>query len=159
MIDLVRLLASLVDSKGNILVPGTMDSVAPLSDTEKKLYEAIDFSLDAHKQACGVKRLLYEGQLDKSLMHMWREPSLSIHGVEGAHAGPGAKTVIPGKVIGKASMRLVPNQAPEVIKEQVKKHLETVFESFGSANSLRVTTDGEGAPAFGGNPEDSNYMA
>jgi acetylornithine deacetylase/succinyl-diaminopimelate desuccinylase-like protein len=31
-------------------------------------------------------------------------------GVEGAHAEPGAKTVIPGTVKGKFSLRIVPNQ-------------------------------------------------
>lgn len=159
MTDLVQLMASLVDSKGSILVPGVMDSVAPLTETERKLYEGVDFHLDSHKRAAGVQRLLHEGDLEKSLMHMWRYPSLSIHGVEGAHAGPGAKTVIPGKVIGKFSIRLVPNQEPEQITSAVRAHLEQVFSSLGSANIMKLSTDGEGAPAFGGTPEDRNYMA
>jgi hypothetical protein len=36
-----------------------------------------------------------------------RLPSLSLHGIEGAFAGPGAKTVIPAKVGGKFSIRWV----------------------------------------------------
>lgn len=32
------------------------------------------------------------------LMNRWRNPSLSIHGIEGAYSSPGAKTVIPSKV-------------------------------------------------------------
>jgi len=43
MVDLVYLLNELVDSKGKILVPGVYDSVKPLTDEEKKLYEPIDF--------------------------------------------------------------------------------------------------------------------
>jgi len=159
MIDLVRLMASLVDSKGKILVPGVMDSVAVLTDSERKLYEGIDFSLESHKRAAGVQKLLYDGELEKSLMHIWRFPSLTLHGIEGAHAGPGAKTVIPGKVIGKFSIRLVPNQQPEEIKELVRKHCDATFATFGSSNSIKVTTDGEGATAFGAQPEDRNYMA
>lgn len=46
-------------------------------------------------------------------MHRWRNPSLSIHGIEGAFSEPGAKTVVPAKVIGKFSIRIVPNQTPE----------------------------------------------
>jgi cytosolic nonspecific dipeptidase len=42
---------------------------------------------------------------------------LSIHGVQGAFDGTGAKTVIPRKVIGKFSIRLVPDQDPKVNKK------------------------------------------
>lgn len=40
-------------------------------------------------------------------MGRMRLPSLSLHGIEGAFAGPGAKTVIPAKVGGKFSIRCV----------------------------------------------------
>lgn len=38
-------------------------------------------------------------------MSRMREPSLSLHGIEGAFYGAGAKTVIPAKVTGKFSIR------------------------------------------------------
>ena len=44
MVDLVALLNELVDTKGKILVPGIYETVAPLTDEEKKLYENIDFT-------------------------------------------------------------------------------------------------------------------
>lgn len=37
----------------------------------------------------------------------------------GAAFQPGAKTVVPGKVIGKFSVRLVPNQEPEEVEKLV----------------------------------------
>jgi Cys-Gly metallodipeptidase DUG1 len=43
----------------------------------------------------------------ETLMARWRFPSLSLHGIEGAFYNPGAKTVIPAKVIGKFSIRYV----------------------------------------------------
>lgn len=52
-------------------------------------------------------------------MHLWRYPSLSIHGIEGAFDEPGAKTVIPGRVIGKFSIRLVPHMNTSVVEKQV----------------------------------------
>lgn len=52
-------------------------------------------------------------------MHLWRYPSLSIHGIEGAFDEPGAKTVIPGRVIGKFSIRLVPHMNVSVVEKQV----------------------------------------
>lgn len=54
------------------------------------------------------------------LMHRWRYPSLSFHGIEGAFSGSGAKTVIPRKVVGKFSIRLVPDMTPEVVSEQAR---------------------------------------
>ena len=46
-------------------------------------------------------------------MSRMREPSLSLHGIEGAFYAPGAKTVIPAAVTGKFSIRLVPNMMRE----------------------------------------------
>ncbi len=43
MADLMHMMSQLVDVKGKILIPGVMDSVAELTDAEKKLYDVIDF--------------------------------------------------------------------------------------------------------------------
>lgn len=53
-------------------------------------------------------------------MHLWRLPALSIHGVEGAFHEPGTKTVIPGRVTGKFSIRLVPDMDASVVEKQVR---------------------------------------
>lgn len=42
------------------------------------------------------------------IMGRMRNPSLSLHGIEGAYSEPGCKTVIPSKVAGKFSLRCVP---------------------------------------------------
>lgn len=44
MSDLIALMNSLTDIKGNILVPGIMEDVLPVTPEEEKLYDAIDFS-------------------------------------------------------------------------------------------------------------------
>jgi acetylornithine deacetylase/succinyl-diaminopimelate desuccinylase-like protein len=110
MTDLVQLLASLIDSKGNILIDGIMDDVAPITDDEERMYENIDFDLDVYKVENRImaQRLLHD-TVKSSLMHRWRYPTVSLHGIEGAFAGGGAKTVIPAKVTGKFSLRLVPH--------------------------------------------------
>lgn len=60
---------------------------------------------------------------EEILLHLWRYPSLSIHGIEGAFHEPGIKTVIPAKVIGKFSIRQVPHMDLSVVKQQVKGKL------------------------------------
>ena len=62
----------------------------------------------------------------------WRYPTLSLHGIEGAFSGKGAKTVIPAKVIGKFSMRLVPDQDSKQIEKVVKEHLDLEFKKVSS---------------------------
>jgi acetylornithine deacetylase/succinyl-diaminopimelate desuccinylase-like protein len=69
-------------------------------------------------------------------MRRWRFPSLSVHGIEGAYYESGAKTVIPRKVIGKFSIRLVPDQQPDDIIKKVQGHIEKEFAKFGSSNKV-----------------------
>ena len=58
-------------------------------------------------------------------------------GVEGAFDAPGAKTVIPRKVIGKFSIRLVPDQTPEQIEKQVRDHIDKEHKKRGSPNTVK----------------------
>ena len=137
MVDLVAMLNELVDSKGKILVPGVYDSVAPLTDAEKELYKDIEFDCEAFRQDSGCYDLIYPNDKANTLMARWRFPSLSIHGVQGAFDGAGAKTVIPRKVIGKFSIRNVPNQEPQVLEKLVVDHLEKKFKERNSPNKLK----------------------
>lgn len=53
-------------------------------------------------------------------------------GIEGAFSGSGAKTVIPAKVIGKFSIRLVPDMEPEKVDKLVIDHLNKLWKERGS---------------------------
>ncbi|XP_009668438.2 beta-Ala-His dipeptidase isoform X3 [Struthio camelus] len=138
MTDLIALLDSLVDPTGYIRIPGIYDGVAVLTEEEKKLYESIEFDLEEHKNNSGVKKFLYDNK-EEILLHLWRYPSLSIHGIEGAFHEPGIKTVIPAKVIGKFSIRQVPHMDLSVVKQQVVEYLENVFSKRKSPNKLKVS--------------------
>lgn len=74
----------------------------------------------------------------KLLQHRWRYPSLSLHGIEGAFSEPGCKTVIPRKVIGKFSIRIVPNQTPEKVEQVVVAYLNKQWKVRGSTNKMKV---------------------
>lgn len=137
MVDLVALLNDLVDGHGKILVPGVYDTVAPLTDEERKLYESIDFTPEHYLEESGCFKLIHDHKIH-TLLHKWRFPSLSIHGVQGAFDGTGAKTVIPRKVIGKFSIRIVPNQEPNEIERLVVDFVKKRFELRNSPNKLNV---------------------
>ncbi|KAE8598220.1 hypothetical protein XENTR_v10016755 [Xenopus tropicalis] len=157
MRDLVYLLANLIDSSGHILIPGICDDVAPLTEEERRLYENIDFDLEEHKNNGGVNTFLYSTK-EEILQHLWRYPSLTIHGIEGAFSGPGSKTVIPSKVIGKFSIRQVPDMKSAVVQQQVTKHLEDVFAKLKSPNKLTVSMQ-IGASPWVADVNDPQYEA
>lgn len=137
MTDLVRVLGSLVDTDGKIQIPGIAEQVAPVTEDEATLYDGISFEMETLHESLGSKTTIFEDK-KSTLMARWRYPSLSIHGVEGAFSAPGAKTVIPAKVIGKFSIRTVPNMEIEKTNELVYKYVKEQFAKLGSKNTLKV---------------------
>lgn len=137
MTDLVRVLGTLVDTDGKILIPGINEQVAPVTAEEKGLYSDISFTMETLHESLGSKTTIFE-EKEPTLMARWRYPSLSVHGVEGAFSAPGAKTVIPAKVIGKFSIRTVPNMEIDETNECVYKYVNEQFAKLGSKNTLKV---------------------
>merc|ERR1711977_154407 len=133
MTDLARIMASLVDVNGKILIPGLDDLVAPLTDDEKSLYGDIAFTMDNLYESLGSKTGIFDNK-ERTLMGRWRYPSLSLHGIEGAFSAPGAKTVIPAKVIGKFSIRTVPNMEIEDVNKLVFDYINAEFKKLNSKN-------------------------
>ena len=109
-------------------------------------YKDIDFDVHDFKNDIKTPKLTYDGDKIKTLMARWRFPSLSLHGIEGAFSEPGAKTVIPRKVIGKFSIRIVPDQTPEFVEKCVIDHLNKKWEQRGSKNKMKVYQQGDSTP-------------
>jgi nonspecific dipeptidase len=84
----------------------------------------------------GCFKLIHDDKVN-TLLNKWRNPSLSIHGVQGAFDGSGAKTVIPRKVIGKFSLRIVPDQDPVEIERLVVSYVEKKFKERNSPNKIK----------------------
>lgn len=83
MADLFQLLSKLSDSNHNILVPGLMDDVIPVSMEENLALEGLDFDVDSFRDEVGTAKLRFDDKANL-LAHRWMLPSLSIHGIEGA---------------------------------------------------------------------------
>ncbi|CAE7887773.1 CNDP2, partial [Symbiodinium sp. KB8] len=160
MNDVVRLMSRLVDDDGKILVPGIYDQVREFTEEEKKTYDSIDFDPVAYKGDAGVKALrpAFENNKPQILASRWRLPSLSLHGIEGAFSGKGSKTVIPGKVIGKFSIRMVPDMDPAKVEELVRAHVEAEFAKLNSPNKIKVSM-GHAGRAWLSNYDSPNYVA
>lgn len=161
MTDLISLMGTLVEPTGKILVPGVYDSVAPVTPEEEALYETIEFDMETFKEEAGIKTVSDQLLCDEKmtlLMNRWRNPTLSFHGIEGAFSGKGAKTVISKKVIGKFSLRIVPDQSSKEIEGLVQKHIENEFAKLNSPNIMKVEMIHGGEPWLS-DPKHPNFEA
>lgn len=138
MTDLVKVLGTLVGTNGKIQIPGINELVAPLTDDEKSLYGDISYTMDNLYESLGSKTGIYDDK-ERTLMARWRYPSLSVHGIEGAFSASGAKTVIPAKVIGKFSIRTVPNMESDDVNKLVYKYVKEQFAQLKSKNTMDVS--------------------
>ncbi|KAL6722894.1 hypothetical protein Aduo_017967 [Ancylostoma duodenale] len=136
MNDLIWVLSQLTEKDGTIKIPHIYDIVAPVTADEKEMYKGIDFCMDEYKKDIEAHGLV-KSTKEEILMNRWRYPSLSIHGIEGAFSNSGAKTVIPSKVIGKFSLRIVPNMTPEAVDKLVIDHLNNLWKQRGSPNHFK----------------------
>jgi len=146
MNDLIYMMGQLVDAKNTILIPGIADDVKEIAPEEQKLYDEIEFDLEEYRSSIGCEKLVHENDKASCLQSRWRNPSLSLHGIEGAFYGTGAKTVIPRKVTGKFSIRLVPDQKPDVIEKHVMSYLDALWAKRGSPNKYRCYMLSGGRP-------------
>ncbi|KAI8824573.1 uncharacterized protein EV422DRAFT_520577 [Fimicolochytrium jonesii] len=157
MTDLAIIFSKLVSPNGKILIPGIYDSVVAVTADEDKLYDSLDFTLNDLHEAMDSKVTIHNKEKD-ALMARWRFPSLSLHGIEGAFHSSGSKTVIPAKVVGKFSIRSVPNMEPEEINRLVKKFVDEEFAKLGSKNTIKLDCS-HGGKCWVADTNHYNYVA
>jgi len=122
---LCEMIAKMKDENNHITIPGFYDNVLVLSIEEKEDISRAPFSLDAYKKALNLSDI--HGEEGYTTMERTGvRPTLDVNGIWGGYTGEGAKTVIPSKAYAKISMRLVPNQSDEEIREKFTKYFEHV---------------------------------
>ncbi len=122
---LTRLVASLVDDKGRVTIPGFYDDVRELTPAEREAFNEAPFDLDEYKKSLDVGDV--EGEEGYTTIERTGvRPSLDVNGIWGGYIEEGTKTVIPSKASAKISMRLVPNQDFEKIAELFERHFRAI---------------------------------
>ncbi len=140
---LVAVLTKLKDENHRITIPGFYDSVAEVSEEERKEMAKIPFDGQAFIEEVGVT--VQSGEKGFSVLErVGIRPSLDINGIWGGYTGEGAKTVIPSKAYAKVSMRLVPNQSSDEITQLVSKHIESLAPE---GTTIKVTAHHGAEPA------------
>jgi acetylornithine deacetylase/succinyl-diaminopimelate desuccinylase-like protein len=121
---LIELLNTVKDSKGKIKVKGFYDDVKPPSSDELESWSKLPFKeKDFLREEVGSLKLTGE-KGHTVLERVWSRPTFEVHGIAGGFTGAGSKTVIPSKAMAKVSFRLVPDQNPEQIIAEFRKHVE-----------------------------------
>jgi acetylornithine deacetylase/succinyl-diaminopimelate desuccinylase-like protein len=120
---LATIISGMVDDKGVIQLPGFYDDVLPLSIEEKNQLKKLGFNNDYYLDQTEAKALFGEEGYT-SIERIGSRPTLDVNGIVGGYTGEGPKTVIPSKAIAKLSTRLVPNQTPEKVKDQLHEYMK-----------------------------------
>jgi acetylornithine deacetylase/succinyl-diaminopimelate desuccinylase-like protein len=141
---LVEILSKLHYPDHSIAVPGFYDDVVPLTEAERAEVAKTDMSDDQLKQATGVPAVWGESAYTIR-ERVSARPTLEINGLLSGWTGPGPKTIIPGKAMAKVSCRLVGNQDPNKIYEQIKRYVESITPSTVKVDVRLLTT---GKPAL-----------
>jgi len=152
---LARLLASMKDDDGRVLVDGWYDTVEPIGAEERAALEAMP-PVDADlKRELGIVRT--EGE-PATLPERLLLPALTVRGITSGNTGSLARNVIPNTAVASLGIRLVKGTEPAHMRQLVIDHIErqgfhVVSEEPDMATRLRypriakVTGGTDGEPA------------
>ncbi len=151
---LCELIAGMHDAEGRITLPGFYDSVRALTEQQRSEMASVPFDEAEWLKQAGVKKGF--GEQGYSIPEqVGARPTLEVNGLLSGFTGEGSKTVLPAKAMAKLSMRLVPDQDPAEVRQQLEAYLKThcpstctyrVTQHAGAPPGL-IERDSEGARA------------
>ncbi len=146
---LTRMLASLHDDQGRVVVPGFADTARPADPLIATAIRAAKFDPVAYFDEIGAPHPAPMPSGEDLLTQQWLLPTLEFNGISGGYAGAGTKTVIPATATAKITCRLVAGQDPEAAKAAIVRQLHAALPS---GYALQITSRGAGTAAFALDP-------
>jgi len=119
---LCELIAGLHDRSGRVSIPGFYDRVRDLKAEEKRELARLPVDEAFYMKTAGVKKLWGERGYTP-VERIGARPTLEVNGLLSGFTGEGSKTVLPATAMAKLSCRLVADQKPEEVKEQLERFL------------------------------------
>ncbi|CAM4157736.1 M20/M25/M40 family metallo-hydrolase [Jeotgalicoccus halotolerans] len=121
---LMRLLNTMRDDDGNVLVDGFYDNIRKPGGKEMELLKRLPYDQQDIAEKIGYEDLDMDGA---SYYHkLTMEPTFNIAGIESGYTGKHAKTIIPSTSTVNMDIRLVADQDPEYIFEKIEEHVKKV---------------------------------
>lgn len=122
---LIWALSTLKDKNEHINLPGFYDPIIQPTERDIQMMGALPPVSEEYKSRYGIRSFLKDYPDDTALkVASVFEPTCTICGLTSGYQGPGAKTVLPAKASAKVDFRLVPDQTPAEVLEQLRSHLD-----------------------------------
>lgn len=121
-IVLSELIAGLHDKKGRVTLPGFYDKVRELTADEKEELARLPITEQTYLDQTGAPAL-YGEKGYTVVERVGARPTLDINGLYSGFTGKGSKTIIPAWAMAKISTRLVPDQDPDEVHQQLVEYL------------------------------------
>jgi acetylornithine deacetylase/succinyl-diaminopimelate desuccinylase-like protein len=119
-VDLARLIATMRDDEGNILIPGFSDDVRPPTEAElRAVAEAPDVDAPLRRELRLARTEGSGKRIEQSILF----PALNVRGLSAGDVGERATNSIPTEASASIDFRLVPDQTPERVHAKVEEHL------------------------------------
>ena len=120
---LCELIAGMHDESGYVTLPGFYDKVRPLGEEERTQLSRLPMGVDFYLEQTGAAALW--GEKDYSpVERVGARPTLEVNGIYSGFIGEGSKTVLPAWAMAKISTRLVPDQDPDDVHQQLIRYFE-----------------------------------
>jgi acetylornithine deacetylase/succinyl-diaminopimelate desuccinylase-like protein len=117
---LAHLLAQMRDPEGIVTIPGFYDAVRRPSKAEARALQGIPDRRAALMEEIGLART--EGQ-GRSLEEAIMRPAMNLRGITAGGVGAQARNAISTEAQASIDFRLVPDQTPSMVREQVESYL------------------------------------
>ncbi len=121
---LVWALNTMKDPDERILIDGFHDAVLEPTVEEQNILEETPFEEEDFLKTFELDHFLLNLSGQQLKIKDMFQPTCTICGIKSGYTEPGLKTVLPKAASAKVDMRLVPDQDPHVIFEQLRAHLD-----------------------------------
>lgn len=118
-LDLIHLLAEMVDREGRLRVPGAGYAQVAVSAADLEAVRALSVDHAGFRASVGVEPTTGS---DDALFHerLMLRPAFNVSGFNAGYTGAGQKTIIYKEALAKADVRLVGGQDPEAVLEAIR---------------------------------------
>jgi len=120
---LCELIAGMHDVSGRVTLPGFYDRVRNLDDEERQQLARLPLDEEFYLQQTGAPALWGESGYSP-VERIGARPTLEVNGFYSGFTGEGSKTVLPAWAMAKISTRLVPDQDPDEVHQQLTRYLK-----------------------------------
>ncbi len=120
---LCELIAGMHDEQGRVTLPGFYDQVRSLDEEEQAELARLPMDEAFYLDQTRAPALWGEAGYTP-VERTGARPTLEVNGLFSGFTGEGSKTVLPAWAMAKISTRLVPDQDPEEVFDQLKRYLQ-----------------------------------